>query len=575
MPSILNEKKFQRLDKSIDWSIKQLAFPRRKRIEAVKQFCGSHFAEGGAEKKVPVPFLALAVMVYIRQLAAKAPKAMFSSIYDRLRPVAATMEIVINKIPEEIKLGNTLRKMVAEALFSPWGVVKCGLHTVGTALGHSYGESFVDLVTFDDFFIDMSAKLGDDIDYEGNDYWLDYDELMEFKEMDREARRFIKPDDRTYIGPNGESRSDSMTTPSTAETYKDKVWVRDVWIPDEKLLVTYGITSKRILFDKKLDGPPRGPYHKLSFIDVVGENQGLPPVALWRDLHDLANALFRKLAVQADGQKTVLGFDGSDDQGVADFKKAKDGDGIKYSGREPKKLEAGGVNRETLAFEMHCRDLFNYFAWNIDSLGGLAPLTDTVGQDKLIGDAASVQVKDMADRVSSVSEDIFTALAYYEWNDPIKRRRIQKPIPGTDMSIEVDFGRESKLGDFDMYDLAIDMYSFQEESPSTKLQKLGLITKEYVLPLAELIQQTGGIINTQKIFELIGKFANFPEIAEIVTFADNLGIQEDTGQAGGMPAHTTREYVRRGAPGQTKQGASAVMQELLLGGGAQSAELPS
>lgn len=564
--AFLSSKKFERLERSIDWSQKQLVFPRKKRMEAVKQFMGSHYAENGSEKIVPVPFLALAVMVYLRQLVPNSPRAMFTADSDRLRPVASTFELAINKIPEEIKLSRTLRKMVAEAMFSPWGVVKCGLHTVGKALGHEYGEPFVDLVTFEDYFVDMSAKNPDEIDYEGNDYWIDYESLMESKEIVSGTRDKLSPDDRTYVGPNGEDRADSSTTDSTAETYKDKLWARDVWLPDENLLVTYGITSKKVIFERELKGPPRGPYHKLSFIDVPSESMALPLVSLWRDLHELANALFRKLGNQADSQKTVLGFDGDNEENVNNFQNARDGDGISWTGRKPEQLTAGGIDRNTLAFQLQCRELFSYFANNLDSLGGLAASTETIGQDRLISEASTAQLKDMAESVTDVSQGIFTALAYYEWHDPVKRRRLEKPIPGTDMAIPIEFGPEMKIGSFDLYDLKIDVYSMQDDSPGTKLQKLDLFVNKFVLPLGELATQTGGVIQVEKIFSLASKYMNFPEAEEIVVFVDNIAQPGSEGGGGAKPAHTTREYVRRGSPGQTRQGGSEATQQILLGG---------
>lgn len=569
----MRKEKFDRLHRSINWSQKQLEYPRSERLKVVKQFVGSHFSEAGAERRVPVPFMALAVMIYVRQLAPNAPRALFTTYVDHERPAAATMELALNQIAKEIELGRTLRRMVAEALFSPWGVVKCGLATAGTAMGHAYGESFVDLVTFDDYFLDMSAKSEDQIDYEGNDYWLDYEALMDSGEMDRGTRKTIKPDDRSYIGVNGEDRVDSIVTNSTAETYRDKVWCRDVWLRDEQLLLTYGITSQKIIKEVKLDGPPHGPYHRLNFIEVVGEILGLPPTSLWRDLHELANALFRKLGRQADGQKDVMGFE--DDESANAFKNAMDGHGIKWHGRKPERLAAGGVNRETLAFQMQCRELFSYFAGNLDTLGGLAPVTETVGGSELISNAASAQIRDMANSVFDAAKGIYSDLAYYEWNDPIKRRRLEKQIPGTDIKIATELGPEHKRGSLDIFKLDIDVYSMQDDSAATKLQKLGLVLKEYVLPLAELIERTGGVIQTDKIFELVAKYSNFPELNDLVVFVDNLmQPQQGGGGKSGMPAHTTREYIRRGAPGQSRQGASAATQQMLLGGNVQDAEVP-
>ena len=37
-------------------------------------------------------------------------------------------------------------------------------------------------------------------------------------------------------------------------------------------------------------GPPRGPYAVLGFNHVPSNIMPLPPVAIWQDLHDLANA---------------------------------------------------------------------------------------------------------------------------------------------------------------------------------------------------------------------------------------------------------------------------------------------
>lgn len=568
----MNEVRFGRLTKSIEWSKRQLEYPQSERLKAVRQFVGSHHVCGGAKKPVPVPFLSLAVMVFLRRLMPQAPLCMMSTDEEWLRPVAAAHEIAVNKIPNEIDLTQTLRRQVVEAMFSPWGVVKHGLYSAGSVLGHSYGKSFVDLVTFDDYFIDMSAKKIDEIDYEGNDYWVDYEELMDSKDFISGSKDKLKPDERTYIGPAGEQRADSISTNSTAETFKDKIWVRDVWLPDEKVMLTYGITSKSLFREREIDAPIRGPYTKLSFIEVVGEILNLPPVALWRDLHDLANALFRKLGNQADGQKTVLGFDGSDDESVEAFKNASDGAGIKYNGRKPEKLEAGGVNRETLAFQMQCRDLFSYFAGNIDSLGGLAAQTETVGQDRLIAESANSQIKDMADRVIVACKEVYTALAFYEWNDPIKRRKLEKEIPGTGMSIRIDYGPEQKLGRWEDYSVGVDVYSLQDKSPETQLQKLLMVVKEYVFPYAAVIQQNGGVIQIERIYELIAKYANLPELSEIIVFAD--GVAQQSAEAQGMPQHTTREYVRRGAPGQTKSGASAAMQQILMGGGVQEAENP-
>src|SRR5208337_3159153 len=130
----------------------------------------------------------------------------------------------------------------------------------------------------------------------------------------------------------------------SADQYRDRLWLRDVWLPKEQLLLTVGCNTNTLLKVVEWEGPECGPYYKLGYSDVPGNLLPLPPVALWRDLHELSNKLFRKLGNQAEGQKTVLGFTGGDEESVSNFQKASDGDGIRYTGAPPQRLTAGGVD---------------------------------------------------------------------------------------------------------------------------------------------------------------------------------------------------------------------------------------
>jgi hypothetical protein len=481
-----------------------------------------------------------------------------------LKPTAKNFELALNQIPDEIGLSATLRKFVLEALFS-MGIVKVGLHTVDTILHHEYGQPFVDLVPLDNYFLDMSAKSMDEISYEGNQYWLDYKEVMEGDWLKGEAKDSLIPDEYTVVGVAGERRAEEISADSSADQYRDRCWLRDIWLPREQVVLTVGAQTNKLLKVTEWEGPKNGPFVKLGYNDVPGNLLPLPPIALWRDLHELANKLFRKLGQQAEDQKTVLGFLGGNDESVEAFKNAKDGEGINYTGGTPQKLEAGGVVRETMAFEMQCRDLLSYFAGNLDSLGGLAKQAPTLGQDKLLSAASGAQMRDMVDATVKAIQEIFYALAHYEWTDPVKRRQLEKPIPGTSLSLPITFGKKERKGKFDMYDLRIDAYSLQDNSPGVRLQKLNMIMAEYVEKLAPFIKESGGTIDFPKVFELVARYADFPELSELVVFSDNQpGPGVDRGSS--QPANTQHTTTRVGEPGQSRQGANANMEQILMGG---------
>jgi len=563
MSSFLSEKQFDRLKTSIDWSQRQLEFPRRQRIQSIKQLVGGHYMEGGTNLVVPVNFIKMAVDIYSRLLSPKMPRAMMDHHGEWFKPIAANLELAVNQIPEEIGLAETFRRFITEALFG-WGVLKCGLYTVGEALGYNYGDVFVDLVTPDDHFLDMSATHASAVQYEGNDYWVDFEDVKESEWLPDRLRSDLKPDDQTNISPKGEARADGVAGGGTADVFRERLWLRDVFLEKEQLMVTYGVNSGQQMRVVEWDGPKDGPYIKLGFSDVPGNLLPLPPVSVWRDLHELGNVLFRKLGKQADSEKSVLGFSGNDDQGVGDFKKASDGDGIKWTGQEPKKLTAGGINANTLAFYLQTRDLSSYFAGNTDALGGLSAMTETVGQDKLLSDAANAQLRDMTDKTVVAMRSVFRSLAYYEWHDPIKRRELEKPIPGTSMTIPVSWGKESKIGNFDEYDIQIDVYSLPDDTPGTKLQKLALVLERFIVPLQPFIQQAGGVVDIQAILKDVAKFSSMDEVNGYVTFMDEPPPARQGGEAG-MPANTTRTYERTGQPGTSREGASNAIQQMLVG----------
>lgn len=566
--------KFDKLVEAVEWSTKQLDRPRLTRIGSLREFAGYHYGDDQeARTKVPVPMLKLAINVYGRTLAPRSPQALISTRHQGLKATAANLQLAVNQIPAEIQLAKTFRQIVTEALFSI-GVARVGLHTTGIVRGYPYGSPFVDCIPIDDYFVDMSAKHRGHIQFEGNDYWLTRDE-MEEAGWSKKSLAKLRDDDlgETTIGERGNERAEAISVGGgSVVSYRKRYHLRDVWLPQDELLVTYLVKSKEKLNVIEWEGPDVGPYVVLGFDEVPGNLLPLPPASVWRDLHELSNALFRKLGRQADAQKTVLGFSEGDDEQIRDFKAASDGDGIRYTGAKPERLEAGGVDQKTLAMFLQSKDLFSYFAGNIDALGGLAPQTETLGQDRLLSEAASAHLRDMQSMTVDFARDVFRSLAFYEWNDPVKTRRLEKPIPGMGgMTISVDWNRKSKIGEFDQYDLDIDVYSLIDDSPALKLQRLGFIMQNYISPLAPEIERQGGTIEVQKILEMVGKLADFEEIREFVSFPGVAPSPADGHQAE-APRKTEHVSRRVSQPGATPRGKSDVLQRILLGDNPQDSE---
>lgn len=562
---------FSRILTAVEWSIRQLAKPRKKRVEAIQQYVGAHYGDGGSDLRVPTNFLELAVTIYMRQLAAHAPQVLVTARNHDLQPQAKSMEIAINQIPEEIGLASTLRRAVVEAIFC-FAVVKVGITPSGKQIqGQPYGKPFVDLVSVDDYFCDMSAKTRDSIQFEGNDYWPTIEQARAmFPDVDG-----LQADPHTVTGDQGEKRAESVTTGEGAEVFKDRVWLRDVWIAAENKLITYSVKSGKVLNVVDWDGPEGGPYRMLGFSDVPGNLLPLPPVALWRDLHELGNSLFRKLSRQADSKKTVAAFQGGNDDDVESLRRASDGEGIRYSGQKPEPITVGGIDAPALAFYLQVRDLYSYFCGNLDSLGGLAPSTETVGQDKLLTEAANSRLAAMGERTTEFVRDIFKSLAWFEWTDPIRERVIEKPVKGTSISVRRIWSEKTRVGDFMDYNFDVDVYSMKDESPTTRVQKLGMVLERFIYPVLPSLEAQGGRLDFEALTDVLGRLSNTPELSEIVKFQDAQPqpdpMQEADPAAPSKPANTTRTYERVNRPGGTRQGNDHTMMQLLMGGKVQAA----
>lgn len=567
---------FDQLKEAIQYSQKQLEDSRNNRVTAIKQYVGMHYMSKGSDKTVPINFLELATTIYVRLLAPSCPRCMVSTDKFELRAFAANMEMTLNQIPQEIDFERTLKRVVLEAIFGI-GVVKIGVAPQGHVIdGVNIPEPFVDLVQLDDYFLDMTAKDVKDIQFEGNTYWMSRADAEAFYHV-----RFDAADDDRTDGFDGQERADSVGRETNGTPMEERVELADVYVHSTGEMITYRVSTGQLVHRQKWDGPDGGPYLILGFEDVPGNLMPMPPVAIWTDMHVLANLLFRKVSNQADRKKTVAAFQGGNEDEVQAFQMAKDGDAIRYTGVKPESLTSGGIDSPTLAFIIQLRDLFSYFSGNLDSLGGLGPQAETATQDQLISNAANARIKEMSARVSSFCNGVFRHLAWYLWTDPVRKSEFTKGITGfPDVYVRGQWTPETRDGDFLDYNFRIDSFSMQDNSPEAKLKKFGEIMNNFILPMLPYWQDQGVSINGDGIVKFLAKFANVPELEDFISFAS---VQKQPGQIPGNPNPermatpkapvTTRRYERVNRPGMTRRGQDSTMATLLLGGKPQASDM--
>ena len=577
-----NPSDIAQLSKAVGYSYDTLKVFRDNRIGLMKEYVGAHYSESGSTDKVPINLLELAMNIYLQKLVAKNPAISITTDHKKLKEISNRFEIAGNHLIKEIRLGKTLETVVSAAMFSK-GIVKIGLNISKVEVGgitHDSGQPFVDAISLDDWVEDMTASTNENGQYEGN-YW--YPTIDEAEEL-FPGETFTPVTEETNKHDKDHNISEGSTT--QREEFRPTVKLLDLFLKKQNLILQCTTTDDdkdpidKVLKAIKWKGPENGPYRKLGFAQLEGNTMPLAPAMHWLDMHELTNNLFRKLGRQATRQKTVTGVRPGGQQDGDRIINASDGDMIAMDDpRNVMDYNSGGIKQETLAFMMVVKDTFSYMAGNLDMLGGLGPQSETLGQDQLLSVSASMRVQKMQKEATEFTTDVLRDLMWYLWYDPNpKQKDVVRKLAGFEsISITIPFNPDDREGDYLEYNLEMEPYSMQHQTPESKVQGLRTIFAEIIMPLIPMMEQQGITLDIESFFKKLAKLTSLNELNDIVRYSSPNIEHEPVGSSDqvGRPAATTRTNVRVNRPGATNSGKSQILQQALLGGKPQASEIAS
>lgn len=573
----LDSDDIRNLRQAMRFSRRQLGAPRGFRRKRIMEFVGRNYAEEGSERRTPVPFLALAVNLYRRQLAPRTPKSFVTSKHQELLPIAKRIQLGLNHLLQhEIRYKQTKRMLVLDALFL-MGIAKVGLTKSGTVeidgYMHDVGKGYVDRIDLDDWLQDMSAKRWESLAYMGHRYRASYSAVMGDREM--KNKDGLQPTHRLSVDDDGEERLEALSrgdNRTDADEYRQYVELWELWLPEDNLIVTLPVEeSSKVLKIQEWEGPEFGPYHILQFGGVPDQLLPLAPSALWVELHTFANSIFRKLQNQATRQKKVLGYTGNAEDAER-IKTVNDGDGFRLDDPQgAKELSLGGIDQVNLAMFIQTRDLFSWFAGNLDTMGGLSPQAETLGQEEILRESSGRMLEDMLDLTLDFDHDIIRDSAWYMWEDPLVEMALQQPVKGSDRTITVNFTPEDREGNFIDFNIDIDPYAVQYQSPAARLNTLNKFIQQ-LAPFIPMMEAQGITLDFEGWLREAARYADMPELERIIRFANPQQMEAGPVAASGRPAVTERRNIRINKPGRTRSGVDTALTQSLLGKGIQASE---
>lgn len=586
------------LHDAVDWSIDRLGPFRETRFDHFAQCVGSLFGEECAEDSVPINMISLGTDVLMRFIAPHAPQVGIGSKYRELLPSAYDLELALNSEAERIKLGETFYMWGFDALFR-MGVVTVGI----TGADHppdAYGNTpgggrlFVDFIPFDRVIVDMFAPSWDEMDYVGHDFITSFDWVKSNPSFDPEIRSKLTSSNDYYSSPNEDSSSEyspeqMQRGSGNIQTFEKKITLRQLYLPKHRIVAIFAVgqTDKRPLKAFRWRGPEHGMYIPLRFGIMPGNIMPNAPVPQWAPLHDQINSLWNKITDQGERQKTLLLVRGAAAADGSRIINARDGDAI-YS-EDPGgsvEMSTGGANPQTFALALQCKDVLDWFAGNLSALGGLAPQSETLGQDKLLIQSASGRPENLQQIMLKAQLRVFQDMAFWLYNDPASEYHLIKPLGETGEFLESSWGPAERGFDFSQdnyefdrrdelvkYDFTIDPFSAQPMSPSQKANTYMQYITGLLIPGEQGMMQQGMGLDWEFIVKTLSRLTNMPEIKRSIRYAEGEMYPDRAAiEKPGMAANTTRTNVRVNRPGAT-QGKSQAMIQHLMGATPQADEM--
>lgn len=526
-----------RLYKSFAASRDDMVPFRENRYKAIEQFVGTHFTDNAADEKVPLPLLQQFVNIYSRLLIPTDPAVMVSSRFVGMRPLASGMETYMNVRGREMRIGDTLRRWVKDAMFC-LGILEVGIEASQSfqweGETHYYGEPFVDTIDFDDYLVDMAAKRWTGIRYEGHTYRVPTDVAANDPELDGLAedgvtlrRQQLQPISESMFTERGDEKVKSMEVDYGRMMDHDYVGYSQLWqifMHQEQVLLTVEYIpgtgfSGLPLRIREWKGPRSGPYKKLWFVDVPSMLMPSPPVSSQIDMHNLANDLMVKLGEDGVNQKDVLLVNKTAKKDATKIMKTPNGGVVAVDDpNDFKEMRFRGIDGQQLAFLLQVYQLFSRNAGNLEVIGGLSSQAGTATQEKLLAEQSGTQTKDMQSVVFNAVREVYSDLGWYWWTDPIRDYEGERSISGVEFPLPFTIRPQDREANVYKLNFDVNPYSFTGTTPAEEVVKLDAFVTQIIMPLMPIIQQQGGVFKTQNYLRIRSKLANQPYYDELIAY---------------------------------------------------------
>ncbi len=572
----LNKKEARRhLMDMVDHSRTQLDHVRHSRRCLLDRAKGSEWFP--SSEKTPLNQMAQQEMAILQHLAGGDPKSLVVPGGAGLNVAAYEQTLAVNKVAQRLNLCRKFRRLVQDAIYG-MGICRISMvpdkrkpiRDVFPELDEEgeigLNRLRLDVISLESWVHDCQADTMEEVEYCGHAYWVSKEDIQSY--LPGVSAKDLATEEKRWIDEHGHEMAGAISRGVDGEGqdgFRDKYWLWDLWVPYSNQIITTPVNGTgELAHVRPWESRPGGPYLFLYYRELP--DQAIP-ISIMADValvHDSLNSTFRKLIDQTRETKTVLGFKPGHEDDATRIRDAKSREVIQM--RDPgavQEFNFNGPSQELLAMLLQTRELASIIGGNTDVLAGLGAQAPTATQEQMVSAQAGGKIQLHEADTAKFQVEVFEAIRWYLYHEQVEPIPITKEAEGTDYRLQREFRASEMPGNFDSYEMKIEPYTNVYRSPEQRFQSLVSLWQQLIMPGV----QAGVVDSTpdmQRLMSIAAQYLELPEVKQLLRPVTQ-EEQQMTGEARQSPT-TTRNYVRRSAPGPTRSG-NAMQALQMMGSG--------
>jgi hypothetical protein len=472
---------------------------RKARAMFIAAYVGQYYREEfGLTGKEPLNLVFAMIRAIIPNIIGNNPSCMVTTDILQYKNYAELLSLGLTTANKRMGLKKALRGAGTAGMFAI-GIAKTSIAQSGISLdvdnGIDPGQLYTELVDLDDFVMGATATSMENSPFLGHRVTVPRQYMLDLDIYDHDLVAQLPSAGTKLRGGEKSVIELSQSKSAWNDDLQDMVNVVELWVPGADATLTLPdpdeCSFSEYLGVMDFYGPKSGPYSFLALTPPV-EGNPLPvsPVSMVFDLHNSANAVFRKLLDQVERQKDLLLYDPAHSDTAQDVVDAVDGDTI--AATNPKDainaISIGGQNKGNEDMLSQLQLWFNYMASNPDQMAGNRSNAKTATQSQILQGNASIGIEDARGLIYDFTADIVDKQRWYLHNDPLLNIPLAKRLDGG-QHIQLFLTPEQRQGDFVDFITHIVPKSMSVLDPATRSQRIIQFCTN-VIPQASMTAQT-------------------------------------------------------------------------------------